>query len=76
MNRRYTRQIYLDKIKHLRKSAPNISITSDIIVGYPGETDKEFNETALTIDEIQFDDLFIFYYTDRKGTKAAEMPGS
>jgi len=74
MNRRYTRQIYLDKIKHLRESAPNISITSDIIVGYPGETDKEFNETALTIDEIQFDDLFIFYYTDRKGTKAAEMP--
>ena len=74
MNRQYTRKIYLEKILFLRAVAPQISITSDIIVGYPGETDAEFSETAALIDEIKFDDLFIFHYTDRKGTKAAEMP--
>ena len=74
MNRQYTRQTYLEKIVHLRTVAPHISITSDIIVGYPGETDAEFEETASLIDEIKFDDLFIFHYTDRKGTKASEMP--
>ena len=74
MNRQYTRKIYLEKVLFLRAVAPHISITSDIIVGYPGETDAEFSETAALIDEIKFDDLFIFHYTDRKGTKAAEMP--
>ena len=74
MNRQYTRQRYVEKILSLRAVVPQISITSDIIVGYPGETDAEFNETASMIDKIQFDDLFIFHYTDRKGTKAAEMP--
>jgi tRNA-2-methylthio-N6-dimethylallyladenosine synthase len=73
MNRQYTRQRYVEKILSLRAVVPQISITSDIIVGYPGETDAEFNETASMIDKIQFDDLFIFHYTDRKGTKAAEM---
>jgi tRNA-2-methylthio-N6-dimethylallyladenosine synthase len=74
MNRQYTRQTYLEQIAQLRTVAPHISITSDIIVGYPGETDAEFEETASLIDEIKFDDLFIFHYTDRKGTRASEMP--
>ena len=74
MNRQYTRQMYLEKVLLLRSVSPQISITSDIIVGYPGETDAEFSETASLIDEIKFDDLFIFHYTDRQGTKAAEMP--
>jgi tRNA-2-methylthio-N6-dimethylallyladenosine synthase len=74
MNRQYTRQTYLEKISRLRSVSPHISITSDIIVGYPGETDAEFEETASLIGEIKFDDLFIFHYTDRQGTKASEMP--
>jgi tRNA-2-methylthio-N6-dimethylallyladenosine synthase len=73
MNRKYTRQSYCDKIDQLRAVVADIAITSDIIVGYPGETEEEFQDTVEIISKIQFDDLFIFHYTDRKGTKAAEM---
>ncbi len=75
MNRVYTRQEYLDKIFALRETVPEICITSDIIVGFPEETDKDFNDTFNTIKEIAYDDLFIFHYTDRKGTKASKMDG-
>ncbi|MEI6126919.1 MAG: tRNA (N6-isopentenyl adenosine(37)-C2)-methylthiotransferase MiaB [Pseudomonadota bacterium] len=71
MNRSYTRDEYRKKIDSLKKNVPHISLTSDIIVGFPGETEKDFMETLLMIQEICFDDLFIFHYTDRPGTKAS-----
>lgn len=73
MFRGYTREEYRDKIASLRGVAPDISITSDIIVGFPGETEKDFQQTLLMIEDCQFDDLFIFHYTDRSGTKASHF---
>jgi len=76
MFRKYTREEYRDKIALLREVVPDIAITSDIIVGFPGETKKDFQQTAFMIEDIQFDDLFIFHYTDRAGTKASQFPDS
>jgi tRNA-2-methylthio-N6-dimethylallyladenosine synthase len=73
MSRGYTREEYLDKIAALRMAFPGISITSDIIVGFPGETENDFHQTLLMIEEVRFDDLFIFHYTDRSGTKASQF---
>jgi len=75
MNRVYTKQEYLDKISALRETVPGISITSDIIVGFPEETDNDFNDTLTVIKDISYDDLFIFHYTDREGTKASKFEG-
>ncbi len=74
MNRKYSRRDYLKKIDSLRLVKPGISITSDIIVGFPGETEQDFQDTVDIINDIRFTDLFIFHYTDRKGTKAATHP--
>jgi tRNA-2-methylthio-N6-dimethylallyladenosine synthase len=71
MNRGYRREEYVDKIAALREIVPSISITSDVIVGFPGETDRDFNETCSLIEDIHFDDLFIFHYTPRIGTQAS-----
>ncbi len=71
MNRRYTREIYYSKIQDLRNRVPEIGITSDIIVGFPGETERDFQDTLEMIESIQFDDLYVFHYTDRKHTRAA-----
>ena len=71
MNRGYTREHYLEKIALLRDAVPNISITSDIIVGFPGETERDFQQTLECIEAIRFDDLFVFHYTPRPGTVAA-----
>jgi len=73
MNRVYTREEYLEKISSLREIVPDIVITSDIIVGFPGETENDFNKTLSMIEEICFDDLFLFHYTDRPGTKASKI---
>ncbi len=73
MNRKYTIAEYLDKITALRKNVPEISITSDIIVGFPGEEKNDFEETLKIIKEIQFDSLFAFKYSPRSGTKAAAL---
>lgn len=73
MNRRYTSGEYLEKISALRETVPGISITSDIIVGFPGEDEDDFNKTAELIKKIAYDDLFIFHYTDRIGTKACTL---
>jgi tRNA-2-methylthio-N6-dimethylallyladenosine synthase len=75
MNRSYTSDQYLVLIDKLRAARPGISITSDIIVGFPGETDEEFMQTRTCIARICFDDLFIFHYTDRDGTRACGLPG-
>ena len=65
MNRHYTRQRYSDKVNQLKRICPDIAITSDIIVGFPGETDQDFEDTLTLIKEIGFDGLFAFIYSDR-----------
>lgn len=75
MNRRYTRQIYFDKVCQLRQTVPDIAITSDIIVGFPGETEEDFNATLTLIDQIGFDGLFAFIYSDRPNAPAVRFDG-
>ena len=71
MNRRYTKEHYLHKIDKLRKTCPDIAISSDIIVGFPGETDADFNETLSLIKQVQYDGLFAFIYSDRPNAPAS-----
>ena len=73
MNRRYTREGYLEKVRALRAAVPGVVITSDVIVGFPGETQEEFEETMSLIEEVRYDALFTFIFSPRKGTPAAEM---
>ncbi|MBE6754222.1 MAG: tRNA (N6-isopentenyl adenosine(37)-C2)-methylthiotransferase MiaB [Ruminococcaceae bacterium] len=73
MNRRYTRERYLELIAAARERMPDISITSDVIVGFPGETREQFEDTLSLIREVRFTSLFTFIYSPRKGTPAAEM---
>ena len=74
MNRGYTREKYLSLVEYARKVMPDISLTSDIIVGFPGETYEEFRDTVSLIEEVEFTSLFTFIYSPREGTKAASMP--
>jgi tRNA-2-methylthio-N6-dimethylallyladenosine synthase len=73
MNRNYTRESYIEIIKELRKAVPNIGLSTDIIVGFPGETEEDFNATLELIKEIRFDSAYTFLYSVREGTKAAKM---
>ena len=73
MNRRHTRAEYLEKIRQLKELIPDIVLTSDIIVGFPGETAEEFEDTLRVLEEVRFDALFTFLYSPRPGTPAAEM---
>ncbi len=73
MNRHYDRETYLDEVRRLRELIPDIVLTSDVIVGFPGETQAEFEETLSLIQEVRFDALFTFVFSPRKGTPAAEM---
>jgi tRNA-2-methylthio-N6-dimethylallyladenosine synthase len=70
MNRRYTSGDYLEKVERLRFICPDISITSDIIVGFPGETDRDFQSTLDLMDKVRFDSAFSFKYSERIGTSA------
>lgn len=74
MNRHYTVHEYKDKIRRLREVRPEISITSDFIVGFPGETDADFQATMHLIEEVGFDQSFSFIYSPRPGTPAANLP--
>lgn len=74
MNRRYTRESYLELIEYMRKKMPDIAISSDIIVGFPGETEEDFAATLDAVERAQFDFIYSFIYSPRKGTPAAEMP--
>jgi tRNA-2-methylthio-N6-dimethylallyladenosine synthase len=74
MNRRYTREKYLDLVSRLRKARPEIGLTSDIIVGFPGETLEQFEDTMSLVEEVRFDAAYTFIYSPRKGTRAATMP--
>ena len=72
MNRGYTREQYLTQIRSLRKVAPQISITADVMVGFPGEGDSDFDHTLELVREVEFDGLFSFKYSPRQGTRAAQ----
>jgi tRNA-2-methylthio-N6-dimethylallyladenosine synthase len=73
MHRDYTRESYLEKIGRLRERCPSVAITADVIVGFPGEEEDDFNQTLALIHRVQFDDLFSFKYSPRKGTRAAQI---
>ncbi|MCI8422044.1 MAG: tRNA (N6-isopentenyl adenosine(37)-C2)-methylthiotransferase MiaB [Lawsonibacter sp.] len=73
MNRRHTRAQYLEKIQALRDLIPDIVLTSDVIVGFPGETTREFEDTLAVLEAVRFDALFTFLYSPREGTPAARM---
>lgn len=73
MNRNYTRESYIEIIKELRKAVPNIGLSTDLIVGFPGETEEDFNATLDLVKEIRFDSAYTFLYSVREGTKAAKM---
>ncbi len=74
MNRRYTREEYLAKIHRLRELCPEISLTTDVIVGFPGETQEDFEETLSLLQEVQYEQLFVFNYSPRPFTRAAQLP--
>lgn len=75
MNRRYTREKYLGEIALLKREIPDCEVTTDLIVGFPTETEEEFNETLSLVDEADFSSAFTFVYSPRTGTKAAAMEG-
>jgi len=74
MHRGYTRERFLGIIEKLRRAKPNIGITTDIIVGFPGETEEDFEQTLSLCREVQFDNAYIFKYSQRRDTPAADMP--
>lgn len=75
MNRRYTRDSYLEKVDMLRARIPDISLTTDLIVAYPGETEAEFEDTCSLVERVRYDSAFTFIYSPRTGTPAANMSG-
>ncbi len=75
MNRGYTRAAYLSRVQALRQAVPTIGITTDFIVGFPGETQEQFEESVSLVQEIGYDAAFTFIYSPRPGTAAAKLPG-
>ena len=73
MNRRYTVEKYLESVSYLRRRDPDFSLTTDLIVGFPNETEAEFQDTLNLIRQVQYDNIYTFIYSKRRGTKAAEM---
>ena len=74
MNRKYTNEQYIDIVERVRKARPDIGLTSDIIVGFPGETRKQFEDTLKLVEKVRYDAAYTFIYSPRKGTKAAGYP--
>lgn len=74
MNRGYTREEYLEKVQRLRAACPGISITTDIIVGFPGEAEEDFRQTLEMLERVQFEEMFSFRYSDRPRTRASTFP--
>ena len=74
MNRGYTREQYLEKVRMAREAMPDLVLTSDIIIGFPGETEEEAMQTISLVEEVRYDALFTFIYSPRPGTPAAKLP--
>ncbi|MPN46032.1 Threonylcarbamoyladenosine tRNA methylthiotransferase MtaB [bioreactor metagenome] len=74
MHRKYDKKAFLDKINRIKLAVPDIAITTDVIVGFPGETDEEFIETSNFIKEVGFSMLHVFPFSPREGTLASKMP--
>lgn len=74
MNRRYTAEQYLERVRMLKEIVPDCELTTDLIVGFPGETEEDFADTMRLVKEVNYASAFTFVYSKRKGTKAAEMP--
>ncbi|MHB1570456.1 MAG: tRNA (N6-isopentenyl adenosine(37)-C2)-methylthiotransferase MiaB [Solirubrobacteraceae bacterium] len=74
MRRTYSRERYLDRVALIREHVPDCSLTTDIIVGFPGETEADFEQTLEVVDEVAFDGAFTFVYSPRRGTEAATLP--
>ena len=74
MHRAYTAEKYFDLVERIRRARNGVAITTDIIVGFPGETDDDYRQTRDLVEEIQFDNAFVFRYSPRRDTPAAEMP--
>jgi tRNA-2-methylthio-N6-dimethylallyladenosine synthase len=75
MRRTYSRERYLALVERIREAVPGIALTTDIIVGFPGESEADFDQTLEVVDEVGYDHAFTFVYSPRRGTEAASMPG-
>ncbi|HVE68247.1 MAG TPA: tRNA (N6-isopentenyl adenosine(37)-C2)-methylthiotransferase MiaB [Solirubrobacteraceae bacterium] len=75
MRRTYTRERFLDRVAMIRSHVPDVALTTDVIVGFPGETEADFRETLEVMDEVGFDGAFTFVYSPRRGTEAAALDG-
>lgn len=75
MNRRYSREDYLNLVKKIRARVPDIALTTDIMLGFPGESEEDFSEAISLMREVRYDNAFMYYYNPREGTPAAEWEG-
>jgi tRNA-2-methylthio-N6-dimethylallyladenosine synthase len=75
MKRPYTRERYLDRVAQIREHVPDVALTTDIIVGFPGETEDDFKETLEVVEQVRYDSAFTFIFSPRRGTAAADLPG-
>jgi tRNA-2-methylthio-N6-dimethylallyladenosine synthase len=73
MHRGYTRRKYLDRLAMARETIPGLAVSTDVIVGFPGETDQDFQDTLDVLKEAEFDSAFMFIFSSRPGTRAADM---